>query len=212
MKTALVTTCWLGNQEYVERMNKWLDYYMTEISDDLKYDDIIILDNASPFSEIKKLLDPFPPIMLQRFHVHYDRPAHYDYMYLWRAVDFYQEIFKEYDKIIYMDNDFYVLSKNMVDAINRSKLDLWWSPWCKRHNFAETGLQVIGKENKEYQLCHPWSQYNGQCMEHVLENHGVLTDTVLKGDRHSEYGITEQDPTWDFSAQVPANMKMEYKR
>ncbi len=207
MKTVLVTTAWLGNQDYIDRLNKWLRYYTVGgIQADLKYDDIVILDNASPFTEISKLQCKYQNVMIQRFTEHYGRPAHYDYMYLWRAVDFYKELFKEYDKVIYMDNDMYILSKNMVSDINAIQYG-WESPWCKRHNFPETGLQIITKDNTLYNASYPWSRKNGLCMEVELN---VTLNKNWNGDRHSEYGIIEQDKSWDFSAQVTVPMKMEY--
>jgi hypothetical protein len=211
VKTVLVTTSWLGTAEYVSKLHNWLEYYtLGMISLDLKYDTVVVLDNASPFEKLKEFgkgYSRYPGVVFQRFPQHFGRPSHYDYPYLWRAVDFYAELFKEYDKIVYMDNDFYVLSPKMVDWINNIQSG-WTSPWCIRHDFPETGLQIITKTCAKYNNLHPFSVNNGQCMEHVLP---VQVDKTLTGDRHSEYGLTEQQPEWDFSAQVLPTMKMRYK-
>ena len=207
MKTALVTTCWLGTEGYIQRLNKWLAYYIGPISQDLKYDDIIILDNASPFEELAKIQAAFPNVKINRFYRHYSRPEFYNYMYLWRAVDFYAELFNTYDKVIYMDNDFYILSERFVNHINNLASE-WHSPWCNKHKFPETGLQIIHKNAATYRISRPFSRFNGQCMEHVLP---VEVDKAWVGDRHSEDSLLIQQPSWDYTAQAINNMDLRYK-
>lgn len=206
-KVALVTTCWLGNQEYIDKTLKWLNYY-SGIQNHLKYDDIILIDNASPSAKIKLIEDQFPNVNFIHFDNHLTRTSHLEYPYLWRAVHTFQELLATYEKIIYMDNDFYVLSKSMTEYINDIG-PIWWSPWCSKHQFPETGLQVLTKGVQDYWdfVSKPYMSYNGLCMETTLP---VITNEICKGDRHSEYGITEQQPGWDFTAQAPLNMEIKF--
>lgn len=204
MKTALVTTCWLADPINRQKTQKWVNYYKGDIAKDLKYDEIILLNNGfSLIREFPKGRDFF----ITDLKPHLPRASHLEYPYLWRALDHFQKLFEEYDKIIYMDNDFYILSKAIVDRVNAVSGPEWFSPWCKRHNFPETGLQVLTKDSVNYRIGQPWSRHNGKCMETTLP---VDFEKNWNGDRHSEYGIVEQDKTWDFSAQVTLDMEMKY--
>lgn len=206
MKTILVTTCWLDTPDFLNRTNKWLDYYQW-----FPYD-IALLDNASSFENIGNLNREAVDIF-QRFHVHMPRKGIWDYPYLWRAVHFFPELFKEYDKVIYTDNDFFLISENAikyVDEFNKG----WASFWCKKHNFPETGIQIVTKDCEEYKqftkgtLEEFIAKNNGKEMERLLPLTNINRD--LNGDRHSEYGITEQQPGWDFTAQCLTDMKVIY--
>lgn len=209
MKTVLVTTCWLDLKEYKDKTIKWIEYYQNNIIYDLNYNATILLDNASTFKNLE-LIHGLPfKVMPQRFTEHLTRTSHLEYPYLWRAVDFYKELFKEFDKIIYMDNDFYIISEKLVNHINSLDSSTWWSPYCNKHGFPETGIQVITKDYKPYNDGFPFMKNNGKCMETTLP---VVSEKIWNGDRHSESGITIQQPGWDFSAQVPLNMDIEFNK
>lgn len=207
MKTVLVSTCWLDNADYMNKTKKWLNYYTDTIYGSIKYDEIILLDNASKFENIRNLIDFYPDVLIQRFTKHLPRGGHLDYPYAWRAVDFFIDLFNEYDKIIYMENDFYVLSNKMCSWINNINSG-WHSAWCNKHNFPETALQVIVKDSEDYRAGHPWSRLNGTTMELELP---LQVNKELKGDRHSEYLNTIPDNV-DFSAQVILDMNVKFKQ
>lgn len=203
MKTILVTTCWLGNQEYIDKTKKFLKYYSHPIS--LQYDNVVLLDNASEFNKIFNLTPSQHPYV-QRFHKHLPRTSILGYPYLWRAVYFFQELFKEYDKIVYMDNDFFLTSEKAISLVNNFNSG-YMSFYCNKHKFPETGIQVVTKDCKEY-----WNfvkdlseeefiaKYTGKMMETHLPLTHIEKDLI--GDRWSEYGIIKQDPKWDWSAQT----------
>lgn len=206
MKTGLITTANLNDPINDEKTRKWLKYY-TQLKKELGVTGIHVLNNGPTTRYDFDVLNRAGRTRL-KFHAfpqHLPRTGHLDYPYLWRAVDHFKECFKIYDKIIYMDNDFYILSERFAKHIKDFR-DGWMSPWCARHNFPETGLQVLTKTSQCYPISYPYSRFNGQCMELTLP---VSTEKGWIGDRHSEYGVTFQDRTWDFSAQVPLEMEME---
>lgn len=211
MKTVLVTTCWLDDPIYLAKTQKWLRHYI--YNNHLKYDDIILLDNASSFSNIIKINYRWSgTILVQRFPVHMKRDSHLEYPYLWRGVYFFQELFKEYDRIIYTDNDAYLLSPKVMEYVNNFESG-WESFWCTKHGFPETGIQIVTKDSKEYNAF-----VNGTLEDFIYINNGKTMETRLPvsvnkdfiGDRHSESGIIIQDSKWDFSCQVPLEMEMKY--
>lgn len=209
MKTCLVTTCWLDNEEYLTKTNKWIKYY-TEL--DIA-DTIILLDNASSFENIKNLETGKGNVVVQRFTNHIKRESHLSYGYLWRAVRFFEELLKEYDKVIYMDNDFYILSEKMLNHVV-SVENVYESPYCSRHNFPETGLQVITKNNPYYYTFktsneakfNNLEQFNGLTMELELP---VFANRDFIGDRYSEYTIIPDNA--DFAAQVRLEDEVTFK-
>lgn len=206
MKTILVTTCWLGNQEYIDKTKKFINYYSELQGSNIHNDQILLLDNASPFKSVINMNDFYSEALIQRFHNHLPRTSILGYPYLWRAVYFFQELFKEYDKIVYMDNDFFLTSDKAISLVNNFNSG-YMSFYCNKHKFPETGIQVVTKDCKEY-----WDFVKGLSEEEfiakytgkMMETHLPLThiEKDLIGDRWSEYGIIEQDPKWDWSAQT----------
>lgn len=215
MKTALVTTIWLDNEEYQKKIIKFLGYYLTECLD-LKFDHLYIIDNGSDPREINKVdaLVTGEPVSFIRYMEHYDRPSHLDYKYLWRAVYTFKDIFKEgYDKIIYMDSDFYALSSKMVNHIN--DIDSGWHTfWCKKHGFPETGCYVLTRDCENYKNFVNMSYVdfiqsnNNNVMEQRLPVTSIEKSFI--GDRWSEYGKSEIPEKSDFSAQTVIEMKVKY--
>ncbi len=213
MKTVLVVPCWLQDANYLAKTIKWLDYYERQCVD-LKFNDIVLLENASSFSRMKHIKTASPRTLIQRFTEHMPRTGHLEYPYLWRADYFFKELFKEYDKIVYMDNDMYLISKKAVTLVNYFDSG-WMSFYCPRHNFPETGIQVVTRDSKAYKdFVGDLTQeefikkYNGQTMETTLPLTNIIKD--LNGDRHSETGTILQQRGWDFSMQVPLEMDIVY--
>ncbi len=202
MKTILVTTSWLDNEHYLKRTIRFVNYY-SAIKDRMNIDKILIIDNASSESSITLLQNnvAIPPEILTHTE-HFGRPSHLDYKYLWRAAYYHKHLFAQgYEKIIYADSDFYILSDKMVDFVNKSTG--WVSPWCPLHNFPETGLQII-TDCKEYQdfvkdIKPGEYPHNGQCMERVLPLTHVEKNLI--GNRYTETPNFQQVPQMDFYAQ-----------
>lgn len=193
MKTCLVTTAYLDNQHYKKKTEKFVNYYKSHFSD------IFIIDNAS----IKEHKIEGATIYTQ--YPFLGRPSHLEYAYLWRALYSLKHFFeKGYDKVVYADNDLYLLSSEAFDVVKL--ITKGWSTFhCKRHSFNETGISIITKDCKEYLDFVADGQFwkhNGKCMETHLPVTNVIKHLV--GDRWSEYnGVTCPPPAADFSAQTP---------
>ena len=211
MKTALLTTSYLIPKERYDKSIKFFNYYFNQVQVPWE---IYFLDNASPIEELfefcKDVNSPFVATVLA-CETHYDRPTHLDYKYLWRAVYRIQTLFKQgFDKVVYMDNDLYLLSPKIFKFIE-SIDEGWHTFYCKKHNFPETGIHIIHKNNKSYNnfVKGPTEEefinkYNLKCMETTLPIENIHKE--FNGDRWSEYGIAVQNPLWDFSAQTPLDM------
>lgn len=190
-KTLLLTTAYLDNPIYKDKTIKFVDYYKKH------FNDIHILDNGG--REDHKI----EGTTIRTLTPHYTRESHLSYKYLWRAVYFYQHYFHMgYDRIVYMDNDAYLLSDKAFTWANN--FNGWGSPFCKKHNFPETGIQIITPCDKYNNFVSGLTEnefitkYNLLCMETTLP---VEVNKDLVGDRYSEYGILAPDNA-DFSTQV----------
>jgi hypothetical protein len=217
LRTALVTTSYLEPQERYDRMMRFLNYYTDEVKTDW---DIIILDNASK-SELLDIFcletgSPFDKCGVYSFPEHYDRPSHLDYKYLWRAVHKLQDFFKDYDKIVYMDNDFYILKQSMIDYINNLQ-NGWTTFYCNKYKFPETGCHVVLKDCEQYKnfvncsLEDFFKKHNNTLMEHELPVTHIEHKFI--GDRYGEKCLP-QTKDMDYYAQAFDNsikLKFEMK-
>lgn len=208
MKTAIFTTTYLVPQERFDKTVKFLDYYSRKTN----YD-IYVLDNNSPLEKAIELQLLFPQIKIIRYDEHFDRPSHLDYKYLWRAVFDLQNYFNEYEKIIYMDNDFYILSDKMFNYINDLK-DSWTTFWCKMHQFPETGCHIILKNDPNYTnfikdltLQNFINLYNNSCMENTLPVSKI--EKSFNGDRFGELKDPPKLDGLDFWAQAKLEDRIE---
>lgn len=213
MKTSIVCSTWLGTDDYYQKTIKFLDYYSNpEVYQALglkSTKDIWLIDNASDKVDLANLVDEYN-VSFHRYEKHLPRTAHLEYPYCWRQLYFGRELFQEhdYEKVIHLNNDVYILNKKTANKIRDLK-SIWWSPYCPKHGFPECDLQVYTKDVPAYweMTGRNYMDYNGEHMEKVIS---TFVDEEVVSDRHSEYGITEQQPEWDISCQVRLPMKMVY--
>lgn len=226
MKTALVFPNWAGTEDYRKKTAKFLEYYsQPEVMEALGLEstkDIWIVDNASGdhIYEIRSLLfkeggmlmhpDDFSWKLYQK---HYDRPKHMDYKYCWRALYFGRELFQEYDydKVIHLNNDSFVLSKKIANHIVSIKDGEGWMPWCPKHSFPECDINVYTKNFEGYWnlTAKPYGSWVPQAMENVLRSHSWKVEKEWIGDRYSEYPI-EIPKDADFATQVNLSQKVKF--
>lgn len=213
MKTALICPVWLDNEDYYNKTVKFLDYYtQPKVMDVLgiSLNDIWLIDNASGIDTYGELLCRYG-INGKRYEKHYQRTAHLEYPYCWRCLYFARELFQEhdYDKVIHLNNDTYIISKKMMKDITGLTNKDWVSPWCDKHGFIECDLQIIGKYNELYwkMTGKPYLSYNGAHMEKIIK---AETNGEWVGDRHSENELLAQQPEWDFSCQVRLTTEIKF--
>lgn len=221
MKTAIVVTNWAGTEDYREKTVKFLKYYSNDVilkALGISMKDIWIIDNASTQEDLIKLerlcykenLNP-KDYSWKYFNKHLTRPTHLEYAYVWRALYFGRDLFQEedYEKIIHMNNDSYILSEKLMNFIKDFKSG-WWSPFCPKHGFKECDINVYTKDHVPYWelTAKPYMFYNGKLMEGVLPISG---EKNWIGDRYAEYPI-EIPINADFVTQVRYDTKIEYNK
>lgn len=209
MNTCIITTAYLDDALNYQKTIKFINYYLNKTS----YD-IIVFDNNSSSDTLNKISQlyrsPFSRIIIKSFSLHYNRPSHLDYKYLWRAVYHLKDHFNNYNKILYADNDFYILSDKMFKYVE----DLsngWTTFYCNMHHFPETGCHILLKDCSEYNSFISKSEeefineWNGRCMESFLPVTHIERSFV--GDRYGENSlpITQE---MDYYAQCPLEINI----
>ncbi len=224
-KTILFSLCWVGEPHRLKRYEKWLDYNLKNQST-LGWDEIILVDNASPFEELRKLggriynattgelleINGDRPIKIYRFHEFLARISIWDYPYCWRGLEYMQQhiIGPEVDKIICLDSDFYALTYKIADYIKNLTTG-WVAFWCPKYGFPETAFHVICKDAFSTVQRFPipsYSHYKYATMEVLLPFTLVNKDFI--GDRYGE-GDLPQTVEMDFYGQTgPDGPNLEF--
>jgi hypothetical protein len=190
MNTAIVPAVYL---EPEERLFKAIDFckYYREVTPNWNQ---LALDDGSSLESLSKLRAACTWTNVLSFAKHYGRPSHLDYIYSWRALYFASVIFSywEYDKVILMSDDLYILSRRMMEYID-SLPSGWTTFWCPAHSFPETSCQVIVRGCEQFETFvedRNISKHNGKLMENVLPFTYVNKEMV--GDRYGERSLRDQ--------------------
>ena len=217
MKTAIVTPCFLEGLDpsgsfRLSRNIRYIEYY-TRLKDNLRFDDIWLLDNASSYDSIQRLHNEVKtPFNLFRFP---ERLTHtggpYGYPYCWRALGFIENLMNiGYDRIFLIDSDCFVVSQKLVNFMNECNSG-WQTLWCKKWNFPEASFQIITRDVfhhfKEFMGEDPM-QHVDKCMETVLPFTHINKE--FNADRFGEDRIP-QGPGMDLYSQCPTNIQMTFE-
>jgi hypothetical protein len=194
LRTALVTPVWLNEVEYELRCAKWARHHVP-IAKAAGWD-LVVLDNGSEFD----LPDEYGlPDSHIRFPIEYRRPTHLDYPYAWRALyaatgDLMFSLL-EYDKIIFCENDFFVLTQRLVDWADAAS---GFVPlYSERFQMPESAFFVCTKEHRPT-FGRPWKDRVGEVLEVNVPWTGIERGTFI-GDR---YEACAPPAGCDFAAQV----------
>ena len=200
MKTAIATVSWIGDPKYFARTVRWVAHNRKV---GLEWD-IVLLDNGSPQDAIARFLHVTDGMNVRvvPFVNFYKRESLTHYAYEWRALYALKPLFQlwEYDRVVLMANDFFVLSDRMKRWIDQ-RVDGWSTPFCPLFDFPESGLQVVTRGCNAYELfvaTPDWKRRNGLHYEHTLPL--TFVDRELVGDRYSEGAVMPATP--DFIAQL----------
>ena len=216
-KTLLFTTSYCNTlQEWDERLYKWLKYF-TKSS--LYFNKLLILDDSSPvhpeWEDCRVIEDYFteePADMsyIFKFKDNLGRPAHLDYPGWFRSFSFAARYAYKfgYEKIIHIESDAYILSNKIINFFNNQAAG-WVAFYCNRHQFPETALQIICKDqinNFYYTTQLPYSTYfKNKTIETCLPFTHI--ERSFKGDRYHEY----QDDI-PFNADYACQVKHNYTK
>src|SRR5437763_1502813 len=94
--------------------------------------------------------EPIPAaskLVLYHFDSNLGRISNVDYPGWYRSFCFAINYGAErgFDKIIHLESDAYVLSQRAVDYFNAADKG-WTAMWAPRHDYAESGIQIIGRD------------------------------------------------------------------
>ena len=211
MNTMIFCTCWLGR---VRGYVRWVKHHMQRFnSDNITF---YIIDDGSPEHLLHELLskcevsskliclssmDDFTllknlteKLVIISIRPHLGRPGHTAYPGWWRSFLSSSLVasLNNYEKIIHIESDFYVISKKMTDYL-MSLTSGWHTAWCKRHKFIETGIQVICKdalpsfENFKEKNFSNWKPLCKRTAEGIIKDFSTVFDMSFVGDRLGEF-------------------------
>lgn len=176
------------------RLQKWLDHHaaieypcevqLAAIGDGVR-DEIVW--PAIPFGTGLRPDIRYHAINL---HPHLGRPSHLNYPGWWRSFAHSVKIARANGcrRIWHVESDFFLASHRMVERMN-SLVQGWSAFWCRKHNFPETGVQVICENVFDVLQVYERRrlQMEGRHAEGVLPFNNIFRDMV--GDRYGEDGI-----------------------
>lgn len=217
MKTAFVTTSYLVGRDFggtrVERTQKFLKYYLDKPF--LSFDHMIIYDNGSGQSMIKQIDRGLFTRLEILTDTHIERKSDRDFLHLFRTFHRMKtEVFPYYDKVIWFDDDCFVLSWALADWIN--SLESGWSTtWCPKYNFPMFSFFCICQDAypiwEEFFNGDDYSKWNN-LKDKPIECHVPLT-CVRKdfiSDRYGEDRIP-QCADMDLYSQCPVDIPMMFQ-
>ena len=203
------------------RYRQWLDYIRFS---GLHFDEIIMVDDGSPvlpvWDDVAVYVAGSIPAHSANLSIHRfsDRlgqqanglPFPGWYRSFSHAVNY--GVAAGFRKIIHVESDSYLLSRRAVDFFNDSSTG-WVAPWCRKHAWPESALQIINADR--FQSCLDF--FNRPYSDHVaapvqpIENALPYTaiNRQLVGDRYGEIETTVPFNA-DFAAQVGWNRDASY--
>lgn len=224
MKTVITHFSWLegtdaNGESYWSKTAKWL-LYLRGIKRHLGFKDVVLFDNGSSMECLRRtggeILDHnfamvhpglpwFKVVSLPPLH----RGPGFDYPFVWRGVHMVRELFDDYDKVVVLDHDSYILSQKLAEFVAQRTTG-YTALWCPRYNFPECNLQVLCRDfHPEYRR---WTRgdfmrRNGLCMETTLPLTFVEKNFV--SDRWGEEA-EPQRPGMDFYSQCRLKTPMRF--
>ena len=144
MKTVAYTHCrlacelpgYMGPNGECRRFDRFMHHYGNAWP-------IYVIDNGSSPEACAKVRAQYPEITLYNApHLEYGREPH-AYPHVWRFYDHLKTLFAEYEKVIVLATDAYILSQRLVDYIEG--IDFGWTAlWCHNHPATEISVIVRG--------------------------------------------------------------------
>lgn len=213
-KTLLFAPCYLDEGERLQRNVKWLNYY-DSLADNLDYDTILLVDNASSKENLWKLQARTAPI----FYITIENEVHlprlksnaYGYWYyaFGQAAEYAMK--NNYDKILHIDTDVFLTSQKIVDWCNNTNSG-WVSQWCFKYNYPESTFQIINKDSFEKMHKFMTRDFLAYYPNDMAETRIPWThnEKSFNGDRFGEYGVMPDLTKIDWIGQTPVNWEMKF--
>lgn len=198
-KTCMFTASFLdgldgfGNNRLARNI-KYIEYYR-KLKEHLGHELMVFADNHSSTKSCNTLLEVGgKDIAIMRFDHHLERISTYSYPYLWRALYSMQEVITDFDKVIAVDSDCFVLTKRVADYIKGLNSG-WTTFWCKKYGFPAAEIHILCKDT--YSL---FRSFIGQCRWEDRDGHSPMeiqlpfthTEMSFNCDRWGEERLEQQ--------------------
>jgi hypothetical protein len=220
MKTVFFSGCLLDGYEItggsrLDRTIKFYKYYVP-LASKLGIDWFYICDSASTPELVPQLMETFKeqpvPVTFFSYPERLTRGKRFDYPYGWRSLYHMKKLFNQFDKIINVESDAFVLSGRLADYIKA--LDSGWTTfWSPRHSFPDNNIHVLCRDaySRFEEFCvEPFTHHNGKCME--LHSPFTHIEQGFVGDRYGELTPTpEQTPEMDYYFQAPLELPLTFR-
>jgi hypothetical protein len=224
LKTLVFCTSYTGRrdrpwEDWEVRYKRWLRAIRFSTLD---YDQILIVDDGSPTlpkwpdTSILTALtpsQPIEPVVIFHFGDNLGRLSGHDYPGWYRSFVFAAEYARTFgfEKVIHIESDAFLISARMQRYCNEIT-DGWVTFRGPRHNYPETGIQVIAGSNLQRfnQIsCLLYDEYRGRPIETLLPFTRV--ETAFVGDRYGEYlSYVPPDADWTMQTYVPSVYSDQY--
>lgn len=230
MRTALLAPGYLGEQpaekdalgnDRVKRAQKYVEFYK-RLLPRLGAEWMFFCDNGSSIDNLRQvgglLLDPddgectILDVGTPVTHILYPnvkKTSVASYPYCWRAQWEIKNLLTKwgYDKVIFIDSDFYLISKRMIDWA-RSVQNGWHTVQCRKYMWPAPELQVVVGGCQKFMdfTSGDWLSHDGKCMELTLPF------TFIHGEfNYGRYGEDRvpQKPDMDAYGQCPLDLTIE---
>lgn len=144
--TLLFCPLFLDEPGRIERNLSWLEFYKP-LQHILGFDQILMVDNASSHDNLRIIENAHPDVFIIRKELRLKRlpPQGYGMWYRAQAEAANYAKIRNFDRIIHIDSDAYILSKRFAEHLKGIKTG-WSTFWCPKHGFPEVNIQVIGNE------------------------------------------------------------------
>lgn len=204
MRSVIASSSWLSKQHYYDRVGPWLRYLRKRGLED----DVILLDNGSSPFDIAEFLHENAEhnVRVVPFTKNYMRGGvawSSDYVYEWRALAYFRTLFDlyEYDRIIYMSNDFFPISDRFIAFMYEH--DGWYAPYSSMHGYPESCCSIITSNCEifwDFTAPKDWKARNGKTYE--LQIPWTFVEKELIGDRWPEQPDSIPNCPIDYIAQA----------
>lgn len=150
MRTVLITFSFMeGNDDWgiprINRIQNFLRYYIPLQNKGLNFEKIILIDNGSSPEHCEEIAKEFPSVDFITLP-YLKRGIGKDCLPCWRCIYEYKKgIDQGFDKLLIIDDDAFLLSKRIMDYVNRIQSG-WETFWCPKYRFPEGGISIICRD------------------------------------------------------------------
>jgi hypothetical protein len=198
--TVHVISSTMIHEDYIAKIFKIIKWYKEKWN--MPWD-IFVLNDGLNVPVIEELIKETDCIVIS-FEEHLGRKSIHDYPYEWRNLYYINNILKEYDKVLFMANDFYILKKEMIDFINNFNQG-WAAFWSNGYGWPESACQIINKNCSNYTNFINSGNFHERSPHIQYELQAPFTNIIknFKGCRYGEYLHShELTPDMDYWGQA----------